>query len=332
MTERIVIAGSTGFIGQAAMRRWQSQGHSVLTIDRRDTADARWGDADAVARVVDGATMLVNMAGRSVNCRYNDRNREAILQSRISTTSELRDAVARVQSPPPVWINASTATTYSHTTEAPHTEADDTGQIGFSEDVARAWEAAFMHGFLPATRRVAARQTIVLGTSGLATRMLFTLGRFGLGGTQYDGPWIRHNRYRGLGIRRGSTAAAEPSAGRRTQGRQRFSWIHVDDAVRVMEHIRDTPAISGPVNFATDDARPNDEFMRLIRQTVGMPLGMPAFRWMLEPAMWALRTESELVLKSRWVRSQVLADTGFSFEHPELPGALADIWRELSRS
>ena len=331
MAGHTVIAGATGFIGQTAARRWRAQGHEVRTIDRRDTSDARWGDTDAVMRVLDGSAMLVNMAGRSVNCRYNDRNRESILQSRLQTTAELREAVARLDSPPPVWINASTATTYSHTVDRPHTETDETGQQGFSEDVARAWEAAFMQGSLPATRRVAARQTIVMGASGLATRMLFSLARFGLGGPQFDGFWPRHDRYRGLGQRRRTREAREPSAGRVTGGRQRFSWLHVDDAVRIMEHIRDTPAIDGPVNFATDDARPNDEFMRLLRETVRMPIGLPAYRWMLEPAMWAMRTESELVLKSRWVRSQVLADTGFEFEHPELPAALADIWRDLRR-
>lgn len=328
MSDRIVIAGASGFIGKSAVRTWRARGDEVVTIGRSDS-DVRWGDSDGIRRVLDGSALLLNLAGRTVNCRYNDRNRAQILQSRIETTSELREAVADVEAPPPVWLNASTATTYSHTTEQAHTEADAVGQKGFSEDVARAWEAALMHGDLPVTRRVPLRMTIVLGAEGDATRMLFTLARFGLGGTQFDGPWFPHSRYRSLGSRRGTAAAAAPSAPRPTHGRQRFSWMHVDDVVRAMDHIRQHDEIDGPVNLATDDAHPNADFMRALRDVVGAPVGLPAFRWMLEPAMWAMRTESELILKSRWVRSQVLADTGFEPLHPRLRPALESIWKQL---
>ncbi|MGO1392270.1 epimerase [Agrococcus casei] len=328
MADRVVVAGASGFIGKAVQRAWRARGDEVVTIGRSG-ADVRWGDADGIRRAVSGSAMLVNLAGRSVNCRYNDRNRAEILNSRIRTTSALRTAVARASDPPPVWLNASTATTYSHTTEQAHTEADPAGQKGFSEDVARAWEAALMHGDLPGTRRIPLRMTIVLGSEGDATNLLFTLARLGIGGTQFDGPWLPHSRYRSLGSRKGTADAVAPSGARPTGGQQRFSWMHVDDIVRAMEHIRAHDEIDGPVNLATDDAHPNADFMRVLRETVGAPVGMPAFRWMLEPAMWALRTESELVLKSRWVRSQVLADTGFEFAHPTLSGALQSIWQEV---
>ena len=328
MGDRIVIAGASGFIGRAAQAKWRAAGHDVVTIGRSG-ADASWGDADGIRRLLDGSSLLLNLAGRTVNCRYNDRNRAQILHSRIRTTAELRQAVAGTDAPPPVWLNASTATTYSHTVDAPHTEADPAGQAGFSEDVARAWEAALLEGDLPATRRVPLRMTIVLGADGDATKMLFTLARLGIGGTQFDGPWIPHSRYRSLGTKKGTADARARMAGRPTGGQQRFSWMHVDDIVRAMEHIRDHDGIAGPVNLATDDAHTNADFMRELREVVGMPVGMPAWRWMLEPAMWALRTESELILKSRWVRSQVLADTGFVPQHPLLRGALESIWHDL---
>lgn len=326
MSGRVVLAGGSGFIGQAIAARMASEGREVATIGRGSSADARWGDRSGIARLVDGASLVVNLAGRSVNCRYTDANRAEILDSRVVTTRELGAAIASATAPPPLWMNASTATTYSHTTDRPHTEADPAGEKGFSEDVARAWEAALAEEDLPATRRVPMRITIALGAEGPASQMLFRLARLGIGGTQFDGPWIPHTRYRGIGVSKDDPAAKAPSAGRGTGGRQRFSWIHVDDVVGAIAHVEAHPEIDGPVNMAAPDPVTNAELMRLLRQTVGMPIGMPAWRFMLEPAMAVLQTESELVLKSRWVLPGVLTETGYVFRHPTLRGALADVW------
>ncbi|WP_072314344.1 epimerase [Agrococcus sp. Marseille-P2731] len=325
----VVIAGATGFMGRHLADAMRRDGRVVRTIGRGPGADASWGDADGIARAVDGAGLLINLAGKPVHARYDDATRDEILRSRVETTRALGEAVARVAAPPAVWMNASTATAYAHTTERAHTEADPAGEHGFSEDVARAWERELVRADAPATRKVALRTTIALGHDGEATRLLFRLARLGLGGPQLDGPWFRHERYRGLAADRGTPEASAPSAGRPTRGGQRFSWIHIDDVVGAVRHIEATPELAGPVNLAAPEAVTNRQLMALLRRTVGMPIGIPAPRFVLEPAMWALRTESELVLKSRWVSPGRLLSTGFAFQHPRLDWALRAIWGRM---
>jgi uncharacterized protein len=192
---------------------------------------------------------------------------------------------------------------------------------GFSVDVARTWEDAFFAPDLPDTRRVALRMAIVLG-DGPATGMLLRLARLGLGGPQYDGPWFPHRRYRGIGPH---PSGAGRALWHRSRGRQRFSWIHLDDVVGAIRFIRDRDDISGPVNLASPEASDNRTLMRTLRRAVGAPFGLPAWRFMLEPVMWVLRTEPELILKSRWAAPEVLTRAGFAFAHPDLDEAVADV-------
>ncbi len=314
--QRVVVAGASGFIGRAVVASFRGRGDRVSVIGRR--APVTWADPAAIAELIDGADVLVNLAGKSVNCRYTDRNRDEILRSRVETTRALRTAVAAASRPPAVWLNASTATIYRHRTDAPHTESKGELGDGFSVDVARAWEAEFFSGELPTTRRVALRMAIVLG-DGPATRMLATLARIGLGGPQIDGWGPQHGRYRGIG--------AHPSGdGRvphhRTRGAQRFSWVHIDDVAAAMHFVVDHAELDGIVNVVAPAASDNRELMRTLRRIVGMPVGLPAYRWMLELAMWVLRTEPELVVKSRWVAPERLSAAGFAFAHADLEEAL----------
>jgi NAD dependent epimerase/dehydratase family enzyme len=316
---RAVIAGASGFVGQALTRSLTAQGYRVQTVGRR--GDAVWGDATGLGAVIEGADVLINLAGRSVNCRYTDTNRFEILRSRVETTRELREAVRAAGHPPRVWLNASTATIYRHALDRPNTERGGEAGSGFSVDVATAWEREFFADDLPGARRVALRMAIVLG-DGPATRMLLRLARVGLGGPQFDGWWFPHRRYRGIGPSSTGTGRA-PS--RRTRGRQMFSWIHLDDVLAAVDFLVARDDISGPVNLASPHPVDNRTLTRSLRRSVGMPVGLPAWRWMLEPAMWVLRTEPELVLKSRWVLPEVLTDAGFGFRHPDLDEALASI-------
>lgn len=325
----VVIAGASGFMGTHLADAMRRDGRRVRTIGRGPSADASWGDPESITRAVDHAGVVINLAGKPVHARYDDATRAEILRSRVETTRELGEAIAAAATPPPVWLNASTATAYAHSIAKAHTEADPTSQRGFSEDVARAWERELDAAATPGTRRVAMRTTIALGHDGEATRLLFRLARLGLGGPQLDGRWFRHARYRGLEAARGTPEASAPSAGRATRGGQRFSWIHIDDAVAAVRHIEATPELVGPVNLAAPEASTNRELMRLLRHTVGMPVGIPAPRFVLEPAMWALRTESELVLKSRWVSPAKLLESGFAFQHPRLDWALRAIWARM---
>jgi uncharacterized protein len=313
----VVVAGARGFIGAAVVRYFRARGHEVRTIGR-DDADATWADPAGVAALVEGADVLLNLAGKSVDCRYTEENRREILRSRVETTRALREAVAAASSPPAVWLNASTATIYRHATDRPNTEHGGELGAGFSVDVSRAWENEFFDGPLPRTRRVALRMAIVLG-DGPATRRLLTLARLGLGGPPIDGPWLPHRRYRGIGP---DPSGPDRAPWHRTRGRQRFSWIHVDDVVRSIRFLVDRDDLSGPVNLCSPNPVDDRTLMREVRRVAGAPFGLPAYRWMLEPAMWALRSEPELLLKSRWVLPGRLEAAGFAFRHPELPDAL----------
>ncbi len=269
-----------------------ADGVTVSTIGRRG-AHATWGDTDAIARLLDGADLLVNLAGRSVNCRYTRGQPGAILRSRIDTTRSWRG-------PPPSrhrrsGSNSSTATIYRHADDRPMTEADGEIGDGFSVDVARAWEDAFFAPDLPAVRRVALRTAIVLGPGSVMVP-LTRLARAGLGGPQLDGPWPA-TRAR---VAAGTAHRYRPSSSR---GRQRFSWIHLDDVVGAVRFLAARDDLDGPVNLAAPEASDNRTLMREVRRVVGAPIGLPAPRPLLELGSALIRTETELVLKSRWVRS-----------------------------
>ena len=319
---RAVVAGANGFIGRLLVARLREAGYQVATIGRTPQADASW-DED-LGPLVDGAALLVNLAGKNVGCRYHEAARNEILSSRVETTRVLHQAVSRAANPPQLWLNASTATIYRHSMDAPNTEDGRIGE-GFSVDVARNWEREFFRGELP-TRRVALRMAIVLG-DGPATRKLLAVARLGLGGAQHDSWWPAHRRYRGIGP---DPSGAERSGWHRTRGNQRFSWIHVDDAIGAIGHIIDHREITGPVNLSSPNPVANRALMASLRRATGAKFGLPAYRWMLEPAMFVLRVEPEMLLKSRWALPGVLQGTGYEFRWPHLDAALDDVAGNLA--
>ncbi|MFD4958416.1 epimerase [Microbacterium sp. NPDC058389] len=320
-----VIAGASGFVGRAVAEALAADGYRLRIIGR--STGIPWSDADAIRTAVDGADIVLNFAGKSVNCRYSDRNRREILDSRLRTTNSLRAAIATAQRPPRLWLNASTATIYRHEMERPNTESTGVIGTGFSVDVATSWERAFFAGVLPGTRRAALRMAIVIG-DGPATRMLLALARTGLGGTQSDGWCPPHRRYRGIGEHATGTDRAP---WHRTHGRQKFSWIHLDDVVGAIRFIRDDERLQGPVNLASPHPCDNRTLMRTLRRTVGAPFGLPVRRFMLEAGMWAMRSEAELLVKSRWVVPETLTTAGFAFAHPDLDAALIDVRERIRR-
>ncbi len=313
MTDRIVIAGASGFIGRHLIRAFRADGADVTTVGRRG-ADAAWGDTAAITDLLDGADLLVNLAGKSVNCRYTPANRAEIFRSRVETTRELADAIADCEEPPPLWVNSSTATIYRHAEDHPMTESTGEPGTGFSVEVATAWEAALFERELPGTRRVALRMAIVLG-DGSALVPLVRLARFGLGGPQLDGRWFASRARRAAGTFHEFRASG---------GRQRFSWIHLDDVVGVIRFLRDHD-LSGAVNASSPNPSDSRSLMATLRRLVHAPFGIPAPRWMLEAGSAIIRTETELVLKSRWVVPERLLAAGYRFEFPELEPALEQI-------
>ncbi|MFF1878832.1 epimerase [Leifsonia sp. NPDC058230] len=314
MSERIVIAGASGFIGRYLADAFRSQGAAVAIIGRYGP-DAAWGDTAAIARVVDGAALVINMAGKSVNCRYTDANRAEIFRSRLDTTRELAAAIGASENPPPLWINSSTATIYRHAEDRAMTESSGELGTGFSVSVATSWERAFFESDLPNTRRVALRMAIVLG-DGSALVPLLRLARFGLGGPQVDGRWFATTARRNAGTFHEFRARG---------GRQRFSWVHIRDVLGAIEFVRTHPELDGAINVSAPHPVDSGAMMATIRRVLGVPFGLPAYRWMLELGSLTIRTETELVLKSRWVLPERLLEAGYEFAFPELEPAVRDI-------
>jgi uncharacterized protein len=314
--QRVVIAGASGFIGQFLRDAFTDEGYDVVTVGR--TGDAVWGNTLRITELVDGAAMVVNLAGKSVNCRYGDENRAEIMRSRVDTTLELAEAIRSAEHPPPLWINSSTATIYRHAEDRPQTESTGELGTGFSVSVAKAWEQAFFDGDLPGTRRVALRMAIVLG-DGSALLPLMRLAQAGLGGPQFDGAWFPSRTRRVNGTYHED---------RHTRGRQRFSWVHVADVLGVVRFVRDHEDVEGVLNVSSPNPSDNRTVMATLRDAVGRRFGLPTWRWMLELGSFAIRTETELVLKSRWVVPERLLAAGYEFRYPQLRGAIADIVAE----
>lgn len=309
---KIVIPGGTGQVGSLLARAFHRDGHEAVVLGRSPTSApwrvVRW-DPERIgdwARELDGADVVINLAGRSVNCRYNSRNRGEILRSRIVSTRTVGNAIARAHRPARVWLQASTATIYAHRFDAPNDEAS--GIIGgaepdapaswrFSVEVATAWERALDEAVVPATRRVKLRAAVILSPDrgGIFDTML-SLVRRGLGGTAGN-------------------------------GRQYVSWIHDEDFVRAIYWLIDRHEIDGAVNLASPNPLPNRDFMAGLRRAWGIRLGLPATRTMLEAGALVMRTETELVLKSRRVIPGRLSRQGFEFRFPEWPSAVEDLCR-----
>lgn len=306
---KIVVPGGSGFLGGHLVPRFRSQGHDVIVVTRSTVHEeprmgavgslrcVRWGDASALHDAVNGADLIVNLAGKSVDCRYNAKNRAEILSSRVDTTRAIGTAIAASTAPPAVWMNASTATIYREARDRPMTESDGEIGSGFSVGIGTQWEEAFFERNLRKTRRVALRITIALALDGGVIPPSRNLVRFGLGGKQGDGG-------------------------------QMFSWIHVDDLCRAVDFLWQREDISGPVILAAPGPVTNKEFMAELRRAMKMPVGLPAAAWMTEIGAFFLRTETELILKSRWVLPQRLMDAGFEFQFPDLKSALADLFHK----
>jgi hypothetical protein len=291
--ESAVVAGASGFIGRRLVERLRDRGVVVRTIGRTRSSDATWDDAASLERVLDGADLVVNLAGRSVSCRYTQRTADEILDSRISTTAALGRALAVVGDPSILWVNASTGTIYRDARDRPMGEDDGEIGAGFSVEVARAWERELWDAPTD-VRKVALRMSIVLGAGGGAVNPIINLARLGFGGRMGDGG-------------------------------QKVSWVHVEDVVGAVLHLVEHPEISGPVNVAAPEVVTNAELMAGVRTAMGRRVGLPELAWLLELGARIIRTETELVLKSRWVASDVLRDSGHVFAHETLESALEDI-------
>ncbi|WP_417510845.1 epimerase [Microbacterium sp.] len=310
---RVVIGGSSGFMGRRLQEKYRAEGREVITISRSG-ADLSWSDQSGIDQAIDGAALVIGLAGKSVNCRYTPENRDEIFRSRLQTTAALSHAIEAAAAPPSLWVNSSTATIYRHAEDRPMTESSGEIGTGFSVEVAKGWEKALFADDLPHTRRVALRSTIVLGHGGVLGP-LKNLARIGLGGAQHDGWWPVSR------ARKAAGTAHVPGAKR---GTQRFSWVHIDDVTRIIDFLEQHPELDGAVNAAAPNPVDNTTFMATVRRVLGVRFGPPMPRWMLELGAIGIRTETELILKSRWVLPEKLTAAGFEFEYPTLEGAVRE--------
>lgn len=292
MSKKIVIAGGTGFIGHYFTEAFRKTGYTVFIVARKPSS-IQWNDEPALIDALEGSELLINLAGKSVNCRYTEENKKAILSSRTETTKALGEALLKCKNPPPLWINSSTATIYRHAVDRPMTESNGEIGSGFSVGIAKAWEESFFTFRLPQTRQVALRIAIVLGKNGGVVQPLMNLVRFGLGGKQ------------------GS-------------GKQKFSWIHIEDLFNIVRFVQAHNEIAGVVNCSASNPVNNQTLMKTFRSTMNIKIGIPLPTWMLTIGAFVIGTETELLLKSRWVLPERLLQQGFKFKFNQLQEALVD--------
>ena len=313
---KVVIPGGSGQVGHVLARAFVQDGDEVVALSKKaeDMPGARvvpW-DGKSLgnwASEIDGADVVINLAGRTLNCRYNQANRDEITQSRALSTRAVGQAIAESNAPPKVWLQASTATIYAHRYDAPNDEASDLlggDEPGapdtwrFSIQVAKAWEQALDEVETPRTRKVAMRSAMTLSPDRVGIfDVLLRLVRRGLGGQAGD-------------------------------GKQYLSWIHETDFVNAIRFMIDREDMDGAVNIASPNPLPNREFMRALREAWGTKIGLSGAPWMLEIGALLMKTETELVLKSRRVVPKRLLDAGFQFQFPTWPEAAKDLctrWR-----
>ncbi|HEY3782710.1 MAG TPA: TIGR01777 family oxidoreductase [Fimbriimonadaceae bacterium] len=294
---KVVIAGGTGFLGTLLKRDLLVKGHEVIVLSRnpKNHTEIKWdGKSHGTwEQSLEGADVLINMAGRSVNCRYNAKNKAEIYASRLDSTRILGQAIANAACPPKLWINSSTATIYRHAEDRPMDE--DCGEVGsgFSVDVAQKWEDAFFSATPCSARRVALRSAMVMGHSKHSAFTHFqTVVKLGLGGPEGSGT-------------------------------QMVSWIHAADWLAAVYWIIDHDEIRGPINLSSPNPLSNREFLKVLRGVLHVPIGLPLAKWMLTIGAFFLRTETELLFKSRWVLPKHLLQSGFQFQYPN--------WREAAQ-
>lgn len=343
---KIVLAGGTGFIGQY-LASYFGKNNEVVMLERAPGSSPKstlaypatntpphirhcqWDGKTAEAgwiNELDGADLLINLAGKSVNCRYTQANKKKILESRLQTTQVLATAIRACRKPPAVWMNASSATIYQNS-QVPNTESQGRisvlkkdnmpfsffdrirfgikqlswalspgewdPKLDFSVQVVQAWEAAFFAADTPKTRKLALRTAITLGR-GSILHIYLQLVKYGLGGRQGN-------------------------------GRQLFSWVHIEDLARSIDWLWEQSALDGPVNISAPYPVTNRELMAELRKQTGRKWGLPAFPWMLELGAGLIGTETELILKSRYVLPEKLESAGFRFQYPELNTALTNL-------
>ena len=318
--KKIILAGGSGFIGQA-LCNYFGKDNRIVIIGRQipGTTNNSFGKNNLLPEVlvntryvqwdgksrgewtneIDGADMVINLAGKSVNCRYSKKNKKEIFDSRTNATKVIAEAIKQAIKPPVLWLNAVSATIYPNATNEPRDESFTDFKDDFSVQVCKLWEKTFYEQRTPFTRKVALRMAITLGKGGVMTPY-FNLLKFGLGGRQ------------------GS-------------GKQMYSWVHVQDVCRMIEYFFEDTQLEGTFNCSSPNPVNNETFMATLRNITKTKFGLPAYKWMLKIGSIIIGTEPELVLKSRWVIPAKITKAGFNFKYPLLQDAIKEIVAQTDR-
>lgn len=316
----IVIAGGTGFIGSYLtsylgkdnkiviltrnIKHSDNNAFKQFSLDNKIRSNVQllhWNGKDAGdwCKAIDGCDMVINLAGKTVNCRYNEKNKQEIFDSRRNATKAIGDAIRNATVPPKLWLNAASATIYRHATDRPQDEYSGEFHNDFSVQVCKLWEKTFCEQRTPFTRKIAIRMAVTLGT-GSAMIPYLNLCRFGLGG--------KHG-----------------------SGKQMLSWVHIEDICRAIEFFWEHKELEGVFNVCSPNPVTNETFMNLLRKTTQHKIGLPATKWMLKIGALLIGTETELLLKSRWVLPMKLLENGFKFKYESIDKAFENIISKLPR-
>ncbi|GAA0724682.1 TIGR01777 family oxidoreductase [Aquimarina litoralis] len=300
--KKLVIAAGTGFLGDILVEYFKNKVDTIIILTRGENRTinniryVQW-DAKTIGNwqsELEGADVLINMTGKSVDCRYHQKNKDLILSSRVESTNVLGKVITNCTHPPKVWLNSSTATIYRHSLDMEMDEINGEIGTGFSVNVATNWEHAFFSHHTPKTRKVALRTSIVLGKKGGALQPILNLVKIGFGGKQ-------------------------------GKGNQKFSWIHEIDFARSLEFIIDNPEMEGPINIVAPNPSDNKTLMQTLRKVTNISIGMPLPKFLLEIGARMIKTETELILKSRNVIPKKLQEAGFQFTYPDLTEATKEL-------
>ncbi|GAB6988277.1 TIGR01777 family oxidoreductase [Paenibacillus pini] len=290
MKKKVVLAGGTGFIGTYFEEKFNHLGYEVKIISRQPR-HISWNHMSDIVEALNDSEMLINLAGKSVDCRYNAQNKQEIFNSRTETTRILGQGILACNNPPSLWLNSSTATIYRYAEDRPMTEEQGELGSGFSVEVAKEWEKAFFSFQLPHTRQIALRIAIVLGEDGGVITPFKNLAKFGLGGSQGT-------------------------------GNQKFSWIHIEDLYQIILFILENKELNGVINCSSPNPVTNRELMDEVRKVMNVKVGIPIPKWLLEVGAVLIKTEAELVLKSRWVIPDRLEKAEYTFKYNTINQAL----------
>lgn len=301
MKSKIILAGGSGFLGMS-LANYFKDNYDVVILSRTNKEDKdgiRYVSWDAKnlsywTKELEGALAIINLTGKSVNCRYNQANKMEIYQSRLDSTYIIGMAIEKCIIKPSIWFNAASSTIYRNELEKANTEDEGILGSGFSVDVCKKWEAMFYGFTTKGVRKINLRIAIVLGKDKSVMIPFKALAKYGLGGKSGN-------------------------------GNQMFSWVHIDDFCKAIHFLLKNENHNGTFNIAAPNPTSNSIFMKTLRQNIKIPFGVSQPKWMLEMGAWLINTETELILKSRWVIPKKLNEIGFKFQHETIESALKDL-------